>query len=273
MSGLNPLKAVIDKIPIPQQRLREVLRVEGMSKVFKQKEHTVNALKNIHCTIYEGEMVAIMGTSGSGKSTFLNMISAVDAPSEGKMLLFGQEANDLHKEPNASKFRKENIGFVFQSFHLLQDLNVEDNIALPLILNDVSNKEIKQRVDKVMKQLQIDKWRKHRPHELSGGQKQRVAIARAIVTNPPILLADEPTGALDVNTTDDILRLLVSLQEEMRQTILLVTHDPYVATFANRVLFFHDGAIVDSYQNEKHPGDLDAILDKFKEITGGAGHV
>jgi len=269
MNGFNPLKTVIDKIPIPTQRLTEVLRVEGISKVFKQKEHTVNALKNIHCTIYHGEMVAIMGTSGSGKSTFLNMISAIDAPTEGKILLFGEEANDIYKEPNASKYRKENIGFVFQSFHLLQDLNVEDNIALPLILNDVPSKDIKVRVEQVMKQLHIDKWRKHRPHELSGGQKQRVAIGRAIITNPPILLADEPTGALDVNTTDEILHLLVSLQKERGQTILLVTHDPYVATYADRVLFFHDGAIVDSYQNNKSEEDLDAILAKFKVISRG----
>lgn len=246
MNGFNPLKEMIDAIPVPERRLSEVLRIEGMTKVFKQKEHNVTALKNIHCTIYEGEMVAIMGTSGSGKSTLLNMISAIDEPTEGALFLFGKQANNVYKEPNASNFRKENIGFIFQSFHLLKDLSVEDNSALPLILNDVPSKEIKMR-----------------------GQKQRVAIARAIITNPPILLADEPTGALDVNTTDDILQLLVHLQKDMNQTILLVTHDPYVATFANRVLFFHDGAIVDSYQNIKVVEDLDNILAKFKSCTRG----
>ncbi|WP_457812788.1 ABC transporter ATP-binding protein [Lysinibacillus fusiformis] len=240
-----------------------------MSKIFQQKHHTVNALKNIHCTIYQGEMVAIMGTSGSGKSTLLNMISAIDEPTEGALFLFGKRAHDVYKEPNASKFRKENIGFVFQSFHLLKDLSVEDNIALPLILNDVSSKEIKVRVQQIMEQLNIAAWHKHRPSELSGGQQQRVAIARAIIANPPILLADEPTGALDVNTTDEILHLLVQLQQNMNQTILLVTHDPYVATYANRVLFFHDGAIVDSYQNNQTAEDLDCILTKFKLITRG----
>lgn len=269
MNGFNPLKEVIDAIPIPERRLTEVLRVEGMSKVFQQKNHTVNALKNIHCTIYQGEMVAIMGTSGSGKSTLLNMISAIDEPTEGALFLFGKRAHDVYKEPNASKFRKENIGFVFQSFHLLKDLSVEDNIALPLILNDLTSKEIKVRVEQIMGQLNIAAWRKHRPNELSGGQQQRVAIARAIIANPPILLADEPTGALDVNTTDEILQLLVQLQKNMNQTVLLVTHDPYVATYANRVLFFHDGAIVDSYQNNKTPEDLDCILTKFKLITRG----
>ncbi|WP_420818538.1 ABC transporter ATP-binding protein [Paenibacillus paeoniae] len=240
-----------------------------MSKIFQQKEHHVTALKNIHCTIYEGEMVAIMGTSGSGKSTLLNMISAIDKPTEGALFLFGKQANNVYREPEASNFRKENIGFIFQSFHLLKDLSVEDNIALPLILNDMSSKEIKKNVQTIMEKLQISAWRKHLPHELSGGQKQRVAIARAIITNPPILLADEPTGALDVNTTDDILQLLVQLQKDMKQTILLVTHDPYVATFANRVLFFHDGTIVDSYQNRRAPDDLDNILEKFKSSARG----
>lgn len=269
MNGFNPLKGVINAIPIPEGRLTEVLRIEGMSKIFQQKHHTVNALKNIHCTIYQGEMVAIMGTSGSGKSTLLNMISAIDEPTEGALFLFGKEAHDIYQEPKASKFRKENIGFIFQSFHLLKDLSVEDNIALPLILNDVPSKEIKVRVQQMMEKLNIAAWAKHRPNELSGGQKQRVAIARAIIANPPILLADEPTGALDVNTTDEILGLLVDLQKNMNQTMLLVTHDPYVATYANRVLFFHDGAIVDSYQNTQTAEDLDCILSKFKLITRG----
>lgn len=268
MSGFNPLREVIEKIPVPQSRLTEVLRIEGMSKVFKQKEHQVNALQNIHCTIYQGEMVAIMGTSGSGKSTLLNMISAIDEPTSGTIFLFGKESNAIYKEPNASNFRKENIGFIFQSFHLLKDLTVEDNIALPLILQDVPSKDIEVHVHMLMEQLGIADWRKHRPHELSGGQKQRVAIARAIITKPPILLADEPTGALDVKTTDEILQLLVDLQHG-GQTILLVTHDPYVATFANRILFFHDGSIVDSYQNKKTDTDLDNILTKFKTVTRG----
>ena len=135
-----------------------------------------------------------MGTSGSGKSTLLNMISAIDEPTDGALFLFGKEAQAIYQEPKASQFRKENIGFIFQSFHLLKDLTVEDNIALPLILNDIPSKEIKVRVQHMMETLNIAAWAKHRPHELSGGQKQRVAIARAIIANPPILLADEPTG-------------------------------------------------------------------------------
>ncbi len=266
MNGYNPLKAAINKIPVPP--MQEVLRLEGMTKIFQQSSHTVEALKNVHCTIFQGEMVAIMGTSGSGKSTLLNMISAIDEPTEGTLYLFGRAANDLYKEPNASKFRKEQIGFIFQDFHLIKELSVEDNVAMPLILNDVPSKEITVQVAVVLKQLGIYEWRKHRPSQLSGGQKQRVAIARAIIHRPPILLADEPTGALDVNTTDEILKILQELQQT-GQTIIVVTHDPYVATFAKRVLFFHDGGIVDSYQNEQAAHDLDEILVRFKAIARG----
>ena len=256
----------MNKIPVPP--LKEVLRLDGMSKKFIQATHSVEALKNVHCTIFEGEMVAIMGTSGSGKSTLLNMISAIDEPTAGRLYFWGEEANHLYREPHASNFRKEQIGFIFQDFHLLKDLNVEDNIAIPLILNDVPSKEITLRLEQVMKQLGIYEWRKHQPQQLSGGQKQRVAIARAIIHNPPIILADEPTGSLDVNTTNDILHLLCELQQK-GQTIILVTHDPFVATFAQRVLFFHDGQIVDSYQNEKTDVDLEVILSCLQVIARG----
>lgn len=248
--------------------LREILSIDNMTKTFAENGNQVNALKNINFSVFEGEMVAIMGTSGSGKSTLLNMISAIDKPSDGTLYVFAQNANEVYKEPNASKFRKEKIGFIFQDFHLLKDLNVEDNIAIPLILNDVSSKEISIRVEKIMKQLGIFEFRKHFPQQLSGGQKQRVAIARAVIHEPPILLADEPTGALDVNTTIEILKLLTELQKH-GQTIILVTHDPYVATFAGRVVFFHDGKIVDQYQNEHSSRDLDLILESFKLISRG----
>lgn len=266
MIGSNPLKEMLEKIPVPP--LKEILRIDGMSKSFSLPGHEVQALRNVHCTIYEGEMVAIMGTSGSGKSTLLNMISAIDEPTNGQFYVFGEEAGHIYKEPYASKFRQEQIGFIFQDFHLLKDLNVEDNIAIPLILQDVPSKEIARKLEHVMKQLGIYGWRKHRVQQLSGGQKQRVAIARAIIHEPPILLADEPTGALDLNTTDEILALLGDLQQK-GQTIILVTHDPYVATFAKRVLFFQDGRIVDSYHNSQSNADLDEIMERLKAIARG----
>lgn len=265
----NSFKEKINEIPVPREKLKEVLRIEALSKVYHQKTHDVTALKNINCTIHKGEMVAIMGTSGSGKSTLLNMISAIDEPTNGQLYLSGKRAKDIYKEPYASTYRKENIGFIFQSFQLLKDLSVEDNIALPLILNDVPQAEIAKKVKWMMEKLGISDWRKHRPIELSGGQQQRVAIARAIITNPPILLADEPTGALDFNTTKEIMQLLIRLKEEKDQSILLVTHDPYVATYANRILFFHDGEIVDEYIMTQTDSDLDQILAKFKLITRG----
>lgn len=247
----------------------EVLRIENMTKVYKHETHQVFALRDVCCSLYKGEMVAIMGTSGSGKSTLLNMVSALDEPTSGHLYILGERAKEVFKEPKASAYRKENIGFIFQSFQLLKNLNVEENIALPLILNEVSQAEIKERVGWVMEQLGIEKWRKHRPTELSGGQQQRVAVARAIITNPPILLADEPTGSLDFNTTKDIMNLLVQLKEVNKQSILLVTHDPYVATYANRVLFFHDGQIINEYHTTQTEQDLDIILSKFKQITRG----
>lgn len=269
MNGPNPIKDVINRIPVPCEKLNTIIQLEGISKIFHKKDHSVSALKNIHCKIYQGEMVAIMGTSGSGKSTLLNMISAIDEPTEGKIFLFGEEAKNHYKEPYSSNFRKENVGFVFQSFQLLKDLSVEDNIALPLILNNVPQQEIQKRIRRTMEKLEIYQWRKHRPHELSGGQQQRVAIARAIINNPPLLLADEPTGALDFNTSKDILQLLVNIQREFNQTTIIVTHDPNVATYADRVLFFHDGLIVDHYQNTHSSSDFESIMSKFKVISKG----
>lgn len=268
MSGQNPLKMMMNNIPVPQQKLKEVLRVEGLTKVFDKSSHHIQALREVDFTLYEGEMVAIMGTSGSGKSTLLNMLSAIDAPTSGKMFVFGEQKN-IHQEPQATIYRRNHIGFVFQSFELLEDLNVMDNIAVPLILKGLTNKEIEVLVEEALDQVGMKKWRTHLPTELSGGQQQRVAIARALIAKPSILLADEPTGALDFNTTNDILNLLVQLNEDLQQTMVIVTHDAYVATFADRVLFFHDGQIVDVYTNKKDEYDLEEILEKFKYVARG----
>lgn len=268
MSGQNPLKRMLNDIPVPKDKLEEVLRVEGLTKIFNNSAHQIRALNQVNFTLYEGEMVAIMGTSGSGKSTLLNMLSAIDAPTSGKMILFGEDAN-IYQEPEATIYRRNHIGFIFQSFELLEDLNVMDNVAMPLILKGVPSKEIEELVREVLAQVDMTEWGAHLPSELSGGQKQRVAIARALIAKPPILLADEPTGALDFNTTNDILNLLVQLNEDLRQTMAIVTHDAYVATYADRVLFFHDGQIVDHYINEKNEYDLGHILEKFKCIARG----
>lgn len=268
MSGQNPLKMMLNNIRVPQHKLKEVLRVEGLTKVFDKSSHSIKALEKVDFTLYEGEMLAIMGTSGSGKSTLLNMLSAIDSPTSGRMFVFGEHAN-IYQEPQATIYRRDHIGFVFQSFELLEDLNVVDNIAMPLILKGLKTKEIEMHVDEVLNQVGMRKWRTHLPAELSGGQQQRVAIARALIAKPAILLADEPTGSLDFNTTNDILNLFVQLNGELEQTMAIVTHDAYVATFADRVLFFHDGQIVDAYTNKKDEDDLEKILDKFKNVARG----
>lgn len=268
MNGHNPLKEMMNSIHVPENKLKEVLRVEGLTKVFEKSTFRVQALNEVDFTLYEKEVVAIMGTSGSGKSTLLNLLSAIDEPTSGNVFVNGERAN-IYQEPQATLYRRDNIGFVFQSFELLDDLNVMDNIAMPLILKGEPNEKVENRVMEVLEQVHMTKWAQHYPVELSGGQQQRVAIARALIAKPPILLADEPTGSLDFNTTNDIMNLMIQLNKELKQTMIIVTHDAYVATFSERVLFFHDGKIVDTYINEKEKQDLDNILEKFKLIARG----
>ncbi|MGY3312021.1 putative ABC transport system ATP-binding protein [Peribacillus simplex] len=242
-----------------------VLAVRDITRVYKGDGHEVYALKNVSFDLYKGELIAIMGTSGSGKSTLLNVLAALDEPDKGKIQLYGQNKMEIFKEPNATFYRRENIGFIFQSFNLLKDLTVEENIALPLILKGEEKLQIDEKVDSMLKLIGLTGWRKHRPVQLSGGQQQRVAIGRALITSPPIVLADELTGNLDYNTTNEILHELVEMKRNLNQSMLVVTHDPNVATFADRVLFFHDGQIVDEYKCIGTK-DIDNILSKFRLI-------
>lgn len=243
-----------------------ILAIEDLSKTYIGDGFKVNALNNISFKLHKGEMIAIMGTSGSGKSTLLNILGALDKPTVGSIKLKGEYIKDIFLEPFASLYRQENIGFIFQSFNLLKDLTVAENISLPLILRKTETREITQKVNEIMDILGLTKWENHRPTQLSGGQQQRVAIGRAIITSPPIVLADEPTGNLDFNTSIEILNILVNMKKKLNQSILIVTHDANVATFADRVLFFHDGRIVDEYICEKNDS-LNDILEKFKKIT------
>ena len=243
-----------------------VLEVEGLSKTYAHPAHPVRALKNVSFSLKKAEFVAIMGTSGSGKSTLLHILGALDKPDAGTIKLHGRPCDDIFREPEASRYRLKHVGFVFQAFHLLKDLSAEDNIAVPLILQGERESAIKARVDEVLRMLGLAALRRHRPVELSGGQQQRIAIGRAIVGNPPLLLADEPTGNLDHNTSQEILDVFLNMRDKREQTILLVTHDPAVAASADRVLFFHDGEIRDEYQC-RGKRDLDHILKMFKTIT------
>lgn len=173
-----------------------VLLAKEIEKVYDSGKNKVHALRNITLKLCKGEMLAIMGSSGSGKSTLLNILGALDSPTGGKIFIDGEEIKDYHIEPYATKYRSESIGFIFQSYNLLKDLTIEENLALPLILKGCSQKEIKDKVENLIKLIRLEGGENHRPVELSGGQQQRVAIARALITNPSVLLADEPTGNL-----------------------------------------------------------------------------
>lgn len=243
-----------------------VLAVENLRREFKENNHVIKALQDISFNLYQGEFLAVMGTSGSGKSTLLNILGAMDHPTAGEVKVNGFFEQSMFTEPKATIYRRENVGFIFQSFNLLKDLSVEENIALPLILKGEKDSTIEAKVKEMMDMVGLTKWKTHRPVKLSGGQQQRVAIGRALITSPPIVLADEPTGNLDFNTSTDILNILVDMKKKFNQSIIMVTHDPHVSTYADRVLFFHDGKIVDEFKCMKNEDDMEVILQKFKYI-------
>lgn len=220
-----------------------VLEVNGIKKIYKTRfgSNQVEALKNVTFTVEKGEYIAIMGESGSGKTTLLNILAALDKPSAGTVILEGQDLTAV-KESAMATFRRDNLGFVFQEFNLLDTFSVEDNIFLPLVLSGKRNSDMTDRLAAISDRLGITKLLKKYPYEISGGQKQRVAIARAIITEPRILLADEPTGALDSRSTDEILNLFAEINRS-GQTILMVTHSVKAASKAGRVLFIKDGEV------------------------------
>ena len=221
-----------------------ILTVENLKKIYTTRfgGNKVEALRNVNFSVEEGEYVAIMGESGSGKTTLLNILAALDKPTSGTVTLDGRELTRI-KESEAANFRRDNLGFVFQEFNLLLDtFTLEDNIFLPLVLAGKSYDEMHSRIIPVAKELGISELLKKYPYEVSGGQKQRAAVARALITNPRIILADEPTGALDSRSTDELLRLFGQINGR-GQTILMVTHSVKAASHAGRVLFIKDGEV------------------------------
>lgn len=220
-----------------------ILEVSNLKKIYSTRfgGTKVEALKNVTITVEEGEFVAIMGESGSGKTTLLNLLAALDKPTAGTVKLGEKELSSI-KDADLAAFRRENLGFVFQEFNLLDTFSVEDNIFLPLVLSGVSPKEMEERLKPIAERLGITEILKKYPYEISGGQKQRAAVARAIITSPRLLLADEPTGALDSRSTDELLRLFTGINR-MGQTVLMVTHSVKAASVASRVLFIRDGEV------------------------------
>lgn len=220
-----------------------MLVVKNLKKVYTTRfgGNKVTALQNVNLTVERGEFVAIMGESGSGKTTLLNIIATLDKPTEGEIELDGTSMQSM-KEKNLAKFRRDRLGFVFQEFNLLDNFSVRDNIYLPLVLAGCSPAEMETRIRPIADKLGITELLEKFPYEISGGQKQRVAVARAIITEPEMVLADEPTGALDSRSTDELLQQFSNINKD-GQTILMVTHSIKAASTAGRVLFIKDGIV------------------------------
>ena len=220
-----------------------ILNVSGVQKIYTTRfgGNKVEALRSVSFGVEQGEYVAIMGESGSGKTTLLKILAALDKPTSGSVVLDGKDLSKI-KESQVAAFRRDNLGFVFQEFNLLDTFTLEDNIYLPLVLAGKGHKEMQERLKPIAAQLGITELLKKYPYEVSGGQKQRAAVARALITNPKLILADEPTGALDSKATDELLRLFAQINKT-GQTILMVTHSVKAASHASRVLFIKDGEV------------------------------
>ena len=221
-----------------------MIKIEGLSKHFRTEEVETIALNNISMEVKDGEFVAIMGPSGCGKSTLLNILGLLDNPTGGNYYLVDKEVGHL-KEKERTQVRKGNIGFVFQSFNLIDELNVYENVELPLTYLGFKASERRRMVEDILKRMNISHRAKHFPQQLSGGQQQRVAIARAVVTNPKLILADEPTGNLDSKNGAEVMNLLTELNKE-GTTIIMVTHSQHDASFAHRTVHLFDGSVVAS---------------------------
>ena len=249
--------------------MENILKIEKLEKYYGSRSSLTKAIDNISFEVDKGEFVAIMGASGSGKTTLLNCISTIDRVTSGHIYVDGEDITKL-KGNKLNKFRREELGFIFQDFNLLDTLTAYENIALALSIQNVSASDIAKRIDKVAKELDIKDVLKKYPYQMSGGQKQRVASARAIITNPKLVLADEPTGALDSKSAKMLLERFTYLNKELMATILMVTHDAFTASYASRVIFIKDGKIF----NELHRGSdsrkefFDKIIDVVTLLGG-----
>lgn len=219
-----------------------MIKTENLTKVYRTDEVETTALNEVSIEIKAGEFVSIMGPSGCGKSTLMNILGMIDNPSGGKYNFLEHEVSSF-SERQRSDLRKNNIGFIFQSFNLIDELTVFENVELPLIYTKVGSSERKERVEEVLEKMNMMHRRNHFPQQLSGGQQQRVAVGRAIINNPKLILADEPTGNLDSNNGDDVMKTLVKLNQE-GATIIMVTHSQYCAEFGNRIIRMLDGQVV-----------------------------
>lgn len=228
-----------------------IIRVKNLYKIYKVGTNKVYALNGVDFTMYQGEFCAIVGPSGSGKSTLLNMLAGLEKPTKGEIVIAGEHIEKL-SENQLVAFRREHVGFIFQSYNLLQTLNAVENVALPLSFRGVPKKIRNEKAKKFLKLVGLEKQMKHMANEMSGGQQQRVGIARALVVNPKIIFADEPTGNLDSKTTMEVLALMRRIVREQNQTLVMVTHDDHLATYADRQFHIVDGKIL-KIEEQHHP--------------------
>ena len=254
--------------------MREIISVKNLYKLYRVGDSVVRALDGVSFSVYEGEFCAIVGTSGSGKSTLLNMLAGLEKPTRGEVIVAGKHIEQM-KENELVKFRGENVGFIFQSFHLMGTMNALENVALPLTFRGEPRKERIKKADRMLDLVSLEKHKKHLPNQLSGGQQQRVSVARALVNDPKIIFADEPTGALDSRSSRLLLETMSDINRKMHTTILMVTHDPFSASFCERILFLKDGKLFNEiFKGEKSRKEFfNEILDILTLLGGELGNV
>lgn len=229
----------------------KVIEVKNLYKLYRVGDEFVRALDGVDFEIYEGEFCAIVGTSGSGKSTLLNMLAGLEKPTKGEVIISHHHIEKLNEE-QLVRFRRENVGFIFQSFHLLGTMNALENVALPLSFRGVPREVRMKEADKMLGLVNLKKHKNHLPNQMSGGQQQRVGVARALVVNPKIIFADEPTGNLDSHTSEEVMELMQRVVQEQKKTLVMVTHDAHLATYADRVFHIRDGKILKIEDNRSN---------------------
>ncbi len=227
-----------------------VIEVKSLYKLYRVGDEVVRALDGVGFEIFQGEFCAIVGTSGSGKSTLLNMLAGLEKPTKGSVVIAGKHIENLTEE-QLVRFRRDNVGFIFQSFHLLGTMNAVENVALPLSFRGVPRDVRLRKADQMLDLVKLKKHKKHLPNQMSGGQQQRVGVARALVVDPKIIFADEPTGNLDSHTSEEVMRLMQQVVREQKKTLVMVTHDSHLATYADRVFHIRDGKILKIEDNRK----------------------
>ena len=244
--------------------MENVIEVHNLYKLYRVGDSVVRALNGVDFEIHQGEFCAIVGTSGSGKSTLLNMLAGLEKPTKGEIIIGGQHIEKL-KEDELVSFRRDNVGFIFQSFHLIGTMNALENVALPLTFRGEGRTSRLNKADQMLELVNLKKHKKHLPNQMSGGQQQRVGVARALVVNPKIIFADEPTGNLDSHTSEEVMKLMQDVVRKQNKTLVMVTHDDHLATYADRVFHIIDGEIVRIEDNRGRKEALQTLKEEKKE--------